>query len=131
MTIKCIYKNVALQWASWTPPIWPIFYGTYFEDKFKNSEDPCIAFFGHFINNILAIVYAPSANEALQILSEQAKYDGVDLTWSALEWTTPFLDMQLFISPTTGQIEHKPYCKLLNHMERISWVSHHPFNIKH
>jgi len=40
-------------------------YDVDFEDKFKNSEDPCIAFFGRFINEILAIVYAPCADEAL------------------------------------------------------------------
>ena len=72
---------------------------------------------GKHLHKTSAIVYAPNADETLRIVSEQAKYDGVDLTWSASEWTTPFLDMQLFISPTTGQIEHKPYRKPLNHME--------------
>jgi hypothetical protein len=42
----------------------------------------------------------------------------------------PFLDMQLFIDPTSRQVEWKPYRKPLNHLERIPWVSHHPLDIK-
>ena len=67
----------------------------------------------------------------MQIVSDKAKYDGVKLMWSALEWMTPFLDMQLFIDPASSQVEYKPYCKLLNHLERIPWASHHPYDVKH
>jgi len=49
---------------------------------------------------------------------------------SASEWNTPFLDMLVYIDPTTKQVEHLPYRKALNHHERIPWISHHPRDIK-
>jgi len=86
-------------------------YGAYIESLF--TEDPYIPFFGRFIDDCLAIVYASSATEAVRLASEKAKYDGVDLTWSASEWGAPFLDMHLYVDPASNQIEHKAYRKPL------------------
>jgi hypothetical protein len=69
--------------------------------------------------------------EAISTLTDKVKYEGIDLTWSASELSQPFLDMQVFIDLVTNQVEWKPYCKLLNHLKRIPWVSHHPLDIKH
>jgi len=103
-------------------------YGAYFESLF--SEDPHIPFFGRFIDDCLAIVYADSAEQALSLLAERVKYDDCSLTWEASEWQAPFLDMLLYIDPVTNQVNHKPYKKPLNHLERIPWASHHPLDVK-
>ena len=82
-------------------------YGAYFESLF--SEDPHIPFFGRFIDDCLAIVYADTAEEALQLVTTRVQYDDCRLTWEASEWSAPFLDMHLYVDPISNQIEHKPY----------------------
>ncbi|MFL4368795.1 hypothetical protein, partial [Enterobacter asburiae] len=52
------------------------------------------------------------------------------MTWEVSEWNSPFLDMLVYIDPLTGQVEHTPYRKALNHKERIPWASHHPKDVK-
>lgn len=103
-------------------------YGAYYESLF--TEDPHIPFFGRFIDDCLAIVYADTAEEALRLVTDRVKYDDCSLTWEVTEWQAPFLDMLLYIDPATNQIEHKPYKKPLNHLERIPWASHHPLDVK-
>jgi hypothetical protein len=46
------------------------------------------------------------------------------------EWNTPFLNLLVYIDPLSGQIEHKPFRKARNHLERIPWTSHHPKDVK-
>ena len=38
--------------------------------------------------------------------------------------------MLVYIDPFTRHIEHKPYMKKLNHLERVPWTSHHLKDIK-
>jgi hypothetical protein len=91
--------------------------------------EPCILFYGHFIDDVFEVVEADSAEEALAI-AQSLKIDGVEIKWSVSKWSTPFLDLLVFIDPVTRTIEHKPFCKALNHLEHIPWASHHPKDVK-
>jgi hypothetical protein len=102
-------------------------YGCYFEEKVLPDER--FAFFGRFIDDVLGVVYANSAEEALTIAS-LISYEDVELEWSVSEWNTPFLDLLVYIDPVSGQVEHKPFRKARNHLERIPWSSHHPKDVK-
>jgi hypothetical protein len=102
-------------------------YGCYFEEQILPLED--VPFFGRFIDDICAIVYANSAEEALHKCSS-IKYDGVEIEWCASDRSLPFLDLLVYIDQGTGRIEHKPYRKARNHLERIPWASAHPKDVK-
>jgi hypothetical protein len=105
-------------------------YGAHFEfQQLTSHPDPRIAFFGRYIDDCLCICYANTETEAYEIVS-QFRYDGVQLDWSASEWSAPFLDMYLYIDRRFNTLEYKPYRKPLNHMERIPWASHHPKDVK-
>ncbi|KAJ3518299.1 hypothetical protein NM688_g9457 [Phlebia brevispora] len=102
-------------------------YGAHFEEKV--FEDPLmnyhIPFYGRYLDDVLAIVYAPDRASALA-LAHKIKFDDVEIEWNVSEWNTPFLDMFVYLDPQDGQVHHKPYSKPLNHKERIPWASHHP-----
>jgi hypothetical protein len=102
-------------------------FGCFYEEKVL--PDDRIPFFGRFIDDVLAVVYADSAELALAAASI-ISYEGVELEWSVSEWNTPFLDLLVYIDPSSGQIEHKPFRKARNHLERIPWTSHHPKDVK-
>jgi len=113
-------------------------WGAYFEEHLFSSErslkDLGWAFIGRYIDDVLGIVYADSAENALKVASI-LRYDDpgeqrVRLLWEVSEYNVPFLDMLVYIDPVTGQIGHRPYQKKLNHKERIPWVSHHPKDVK-
>ena len=38
--------------------------------------------------------------------------------------------MTIYIDPLTGKIEHRPFRKARSHLERIPFVSHHPFDVR-
>lgn len=42
---------------------------------------------------------------------------------------TEFLDMHIYFDVTTQSIEHRPYQKKNNHLERIPWISSHPKDV--
>jgi len=102
-------------------------FGCYYEERVLPEER--MPFFGRFIDDVLAVVYADSAEEALTIASI-ISYEGVNLEWSISEWNTPFLDLLVYIDPSSGQVEHKPFHKARNHLECIPWTSHHPKDVK-
>lgn len=104
-------------------------YAAFFEAKIFEHPHPRIPFYGRYIDDCLGIVYADSAEEALDIMSVVVIED-VQLEWSASEWNQPFLDMLLYVDPVSNQIHHTVYRKPLNHMERIPWASHHPQDVK-
>jgi hypothetical protein len=115
--------------ASCSPDLANIF-GAFFENEFMTPPDPKLPFFGRYIDDCLAIVYANSADEALEFCTSKIIYTDVEMTWSASEWNQPFLDMLLYVNPKSNQIEHLPYRKPLNHLERIPWASFHPLDVK-
>ena len=106
-------------------------YGAHFENPILERDDmkSKVPFFGRYLDDVLGIVYAQSADEALAIARNIA-YEDVEIEWSVSEWNTPFLDLFVYLDPITERVEHKPYSKPLNHRERIPWASHHPKDVK-
>jgi hypothetical protein len=91
--------------------------------------EPCTLFFGRFIDDVLFICYADDEAHALRMCRNIA-YPGLDMDWSASEWSAPFLDMRIFVDRASRTVEHMPYRKPLNHHERIPWISSHPKDVK-
>ena len=59
---------------------------------------------------------ASFVEEALTI-AQQVQLGPLEIDWSALEWSQPILDLHMFISAETNQVEYKPYCKACNNLE--------------
>jgi len=103
-------------------------YGWWFERNAQIMSHPLIPFYGRFIDDILAIVYASSKTEALEILSI-IKFDGCVIEWDVSESSAPFLDMTLY-RDSDNSLQHMPYRKARSHQERVPWISHHPLDVK-
>jgi hypothetical protein len=86
-------------------------------------------FYGRFIDDCFAVVEASSQEDAI-VIASKVKFRGLEIEWSASEWNIPFLDLLMIIDPETNRVEHKPYRKSRNHLERIPWASHHPKDVK-
>jgi hypothetical protein len=104
-------------------------YGWFFERQSDILNQPRTIFYGRYIDDCLAIVYANSANEAIKFLTDTIKFDGCTIEWDASNTWAPFLDMALYIDPY-GKLQHMPYQKARNHRERIPWISYHPLDVK-
>lgn len=106
-------------------------YGAIFEsDKVTEmKKSGSLHFFGRYIDDLLAVVTAPTKEAALAFC-QQIKYEDVELTWDVSDRHMPFLDLFVYIDPVTNQIEHTPYRKARNHLERIPFASHHPMDVK-
>jgi hypothetical protein len=110
-------------------------YGTTFElaamGMPHSRADTCpeIAFYGRYIDDIIALVYAESEDEAVDYMSNLIRFDNCTITWSGSDKFMTFLDMTLFFDEE-GALQHKAYRKPLNHFERIPWVSAHPLYVK-
>ena len=101
-------------------------YGLFFERSSIMTDSRC-AFYGRYIDDLFAIVYANTQEEALQIV-EQVQFDGCEIEWSAPGDMQIFLDMRIYLHD--GKIHHMPYRKAHNHQERIPWTSAHPLDVK-
>jgi hypothetical protein len=104
-------------------------YGAHFEEKALVIYHPQIPFYGRFIDDCLALVLANSEQEALDIMKNTIHYDGCEIEWNVSAGHAPFLDMMLF-RQSDGSLQHMPYRKARNHMERIPWISYHPEDVK-
>jgi hypothetical protein len=120
---------IAYQWASRTRPTWRRPFGYYFERAVGVLTNPSIPFYGRYIDDCLAIVYATSEQEALNTIST-IKFDGCTIEWNVSDSHQPFLDMTLYKDFRDNTLQHMPYRKARNHMERIPWISHHPLDVK-
>ena len=103
-------------------------YGYYFERTSGILSDERVPFYGRYIDDCLAIVYAESAEEASTYLSNRIKFENCTILWDAAK-SQPFLDMLLYQN-RDNELEYKPYQKARNHRERIPWISHHPLDVK-
>ena len=103
-------------------------YGLYFEKKCGILDHPLVPFYGRYIDDCLAVVYAESRQEALNIVSS-VKFDNCVIEWDASKYGSPFLDMFLY-RDDLGRLQHHPYRKKQSHQERIPWISHHPLDVK-
>jgi hypothetical protein len=66
---------------------------------------------------------------ACKLLSDVNNYQRVDE--ARVETAVDKIrDMLLYVDPVTNQVNHKPYKKPLNHLERNPWASHHPLDVK-
>jgi hypothetical protein len=104
-------------------------YGWFFERQSKILERPEVIFYGRYIDDCLAIVYANSPDEAVQNIAKLIQFDGCTIEWEAASSWAPFLDMALYVDPH-GKLQHMPYQKARNHKERIPWISYHPLDVK-
>jgi hypothetical protein len=103
-------------------------YGSFFENSLI-PEIEGIIFYCRYIDDVFAIVEAPSLNVALNRM-QRLQFDSCEITWSGSDLTCIFLDLFIYIDPWTNQIGYKPYKKAMNHHERIPWASHHPIDVK-
>ena len=104
-------------------------YGYYFEKRSKVLEHPDVFYYGRYIDDCLAIVYAESEQQAVDLMSGLVKFDNCTITWDASEKFAPFLDMMLY-KDVDNTLQHMPYRKHGNHQERIPWISAHPYDVK-
>ena len=104
-------------------------FGYWFERELGVLKHPSIPFYGRYIDDCLAIVYASTEQEVMNIVSN-IKFGNCVIEWNVSESHIPFLDMQLYRSPYDNSLQHLPYRKARNHMERIPWISHHPLDVK-
>ena len=104
-------------------------FAAHFENKCGILHDPQVAFYGRYIDDCFAIVYADNEDNAKAIVADKVKYSSCTIEWNASASECQFLDGHLFKS-TSGGLAWKPYVKAGNHRERIPWVSHHPLDVK-
>ncbi|THG97300.1 hypothetical protein EW145_g7645 [Phellinidium pouzarii] len=104
-------------------------YGWFFEQKSDIHNDPLIPFYGRYIDDCLAIVYAESLEEAILQVSSRVSYDGCEIKWTGSDKYQVFLDMVVY-KDADGSLQTMPYRKLQSHQERIPWISHHPIDVK-
>jgi hypothetical protein len=103
-------------------------YGYWFERACQITSHPQVAFYGRYIDDILAIVYAETETEALEII-KKVEFDDCRITWDCAFHHTAFLDMMLY-KDEYNSVQHMPYRKTQSHQERIPWISHHPLDVK-
>ena len=115
-------------WVSLVSRTWQVLYGWHFEQKLQIHKHPLIPFYGRYIDDICAIVYASTREEALTIMS-QVKFDDCVIEWNASDQFQVFLDMTLYIDENR-RLQYMPYRKARSHQERIPWISHHPLDVK-
>ncbi|KAF7764097.1 hypothetical protein Agabi119p4_8634 [Agaricus bisporus var. burnettii] len=104
-------------------------YGVWHELRSEVLKSPDVAFYGRYIDDVLALVYATSETNAVNLLREGVQFTDCTLTWSASNQFMPFLDMTLYFDKSK-RLQWKPYRKPLNHFERIPWISSHPLYVK-
>jgi hypothetical protein len=103
-------------------------FGYFFEKTCGILTDPDVIFYGRYIDDCLALVWATSETDAISKCSI-VKIDTCQIEWQASRSHQPFLDMLLYID-SDGSLQHMPYRKAGNHMERIPFVSNHPEDVK-
>lgn len=104
-------------------------FGAWFERLAGLPGHPLIPFYGRFIDDCLAIVYADSEASAINIASTTVQFDGCKIEWNASPSFQHFLDMTIY-RDENGRLQHMPYRKLGSHMERIPWISAHPLTVR-
>ena len=102
-------------------------FGWFYERECDIMHDERVPFYGRYIDDCFAIVYAHSELEAINIIS-QVKFTDCVIEWNAGN-SSPFLDMSVYIDDDKS-LQHMPYRKSRNHQERIPWISHHPLDVK-
>jgi len=105
-------------------------YGAYHEHNWMDrlTTHPDILFYGRYLDDIMTIVLAETADEAANMVTF-INLGGVDLLWEPPTCEGNFLDLSLRIEED-GHISHTPFVKAMSHRERIPWKSAHPLDVK-
>lgn len=104
-------------------------YGYYFERLRGVLNHNDVFYYGRYIDNCLAIIYAESEQHAINTLQGLVQFDNCVITWDASDSHQPFLDMMLY-KDKYNTLQHMPYRKTGNSQERIPWISAHPYDVK-
>ena len=104
-------------------------YGYHFEKRSNILHHPQVVFYGRYIDDCIGIVYAESAGEALNLLSNKIVFDECVIEWAVSDSQCQFLDAVIF-KGDFNQLRWRPFVKVGNNRERIPWVSHHPIDVK-
>jgi len=104
-------------------------FAAHYENKSGIMNHPDVLFYGRYIDDVFALVYAESETEALELIQNKISYDGCTIEWNVSSSECQFLDALLF-KDASGVLAWRPYVKLGNHRERIPFVSHHPMDVK-
>ena len=102
--------------------------GWYYEREVNILNHPNIIFYGRYIDDCLAIVYAASEEDALSIVSKVI-ISSCTIEWNCSSQSQSFLDMLIY-KDKDNILQHKPFRKASSHQERIPWISHHPLDVK-
>jgi hypothetical protein len=104
-------------------------FGYYFERRSGVLDHPNIFYYGRYIDDCLAIVYADSNQAAVTLLQSLIQFDNCVIEWAPPGSSQPFLDMLLY-RDGNNKLQHMPYRKAGSHQERIPWISAHPIDVK-
>ena len=104
-------------------------FGYHFEKQSGILHHDQVAFYGRYIDDCFALVYAESADNALNLISEMIKFDSCVIEWAVSDTSCQFLDSVIF-KGENNSLRWRPFVKAGNNRERIPWVSHHPIDVK-
>jgi hypothetical protein len=89
-------------------------FGAYFEQCSGILDNENVFYYGRYIDDCLAIVYAESEIQAVNTLQGLVKFDNCTITWDCSGSHQPFLNMMLY-KDNDNTLQHMPYCKNGNH----------------
>ena len=104
-------------------------WGAHFEQLSNILQHPQVPFYGRYIDDCLALVYAESADEAKELLNSTIRFDGSVILWDVSDQSCQFLDSVIF-KGVNNTLRWRPYVKAGNNRERVPFVSHHPMDVK-
>ena len=90
---------------------------------------PAVLFYRRYIDDIFAVIQAPSAHEALDIAKNNWHLEGCSIDWATPGKNLIFLDMFINLDEH-NTVQWRPYRKPGNHLERVPWDSAHPYDVK-
>ena len=103
-------------------------YGVHFERRCLILTHLDVVYYGRYIDDCFGIVYAKSADDALNLFKELVVFDGCVIEWAVSDSRCQFLDADLY--KEHGKLQWRPFVKAGNNRERIPWVTHHPMDIR-
>ncbi len=95
---------------------------SYFKQKANILDNENIFYYGHNIDDCLAIVYTELEQHALTLLQDIVQFNNCTITWDCSGSHQPFLDMTLY-KDNDNILQHMPYHKNGNH-QVLCTVSH-------
>ena len=98
--------------------------------KLNDQEKwPEMILYGRYIDDCFSLVYGESEQAVREKFEREVVFEGCTIEWSVSESYAPFLDMMVY-KDSKNRLQHRPYRKARNHMERIPWISSHPQDVK-